>query len=72
MYWTSASGEWTSSWGVGGAAEGSVGVHGSLSVLVRSTVGLVVGFVLVPGVLLLSFVVPGLVVISAAVGDRAV
>ena len=67
MYWSSASGEGTSALGVGGAAEGSVGVCGSLSVLVRSTVGLMVGFVLVSGVLLLSFVVPGLVVILAAV-----
>ena len=51
---------------------GSVRVRGSLSVSARSTVGLMVGVVLVSGVLLLSFVVPGLVVISAAVGDRAV
>ena len=67
MYWSSALGEWTTSWGVGGAAEGSVGVCGTLSVLVRSTVGLMVGVVLVSGVLLLSFVVPGLVVIAAVV-----
>ena len=60
-------GEGTFALGVGGAAEGSVGVRGSLSVLVRSTVGLMVGVVLVSGVLLLSFVVPGLVIISAAV-----
>ena len=42
-------------------------MRGSLSVLVRSTVGLVVGVVSVSSVLSLSFVVLGLVVISAAV-----
>ena len=68
MYWSSASGEGTSALGVGGAAKGSVGVRAPLSVFVRSTVGLMVGVVLVSGVLLLSFVVPGLVVITAAVG----
>ena len=52
--------------GVGGAAEVS-GVHGLLSVVVRSTVGLMVGFVLVSGVWLLSVVVPGLYFMSAAV-----
>ena len=66
MYWSSASGEWSASGGVGGAAEVS-GVHGSLSVVVRSMIGLMVEFVLVSGVLLLSVVVPGLSFMSAAV-----
>ena len=66
MYWSSASGEWSASGGAGGAAEVS-GVHGSLSVIVRSTIWLRVGFVLVSGILLLSVVVPGLSFMSAAV-----
>ena len=60
LYWSSASG------GVGGAA-GISGVHGSLSVVVRSTIGLMVEFVLVSGVLLLSIVVSRLSFMSAAV-----
>ena len=52
--------------GVGGATKVS-GVHGSLSVVVRSMIGLMLEFVLVSGVLLLSVVVPGLSFMSAAV-----
>ena len=65
MYRSSASGEWSASGGVGGATEVS-GVHGSLSVVVRSTIGLMVEFVLVSGVLLLSVVVSGLSFMLAA------
>ena len=43
------------------------GVHGSLSVVVGLTIGLMVEFVLVSGVLLLSVGVPGLSFMSAAV-----
>ena len=66
MYWSSASGEWSASGGVGGATEVS-GVYGSLSVVVRSMIGLMVEFVLVSGVLFLSVVMPGLSFMSAAV-----
>ena len=44
------------------------GVHGLLSVVVRSTVGLLGEAVLVSGVLMLSIVVSGLPFISVVVG----
>ena len=54
--------------GVSGAAEGAVEVDESLSVVVKSTVGLMVGSVFMSDVVVLSFGVPGLVVVLVAVG----
>ena len=66
LNWSSASGEGSASGGVGGATKVS-GVHGSLSVVVRSMIGLMVRFVLVSGVLLLLVVVTGLPFVEACV-----
>ena len=52
--------------GIGRAAEASLGVDGSLSVVVKSTVGLMVGSMIMSDVVVLSFGVLGLVVMIVA------